>query len=121
MYQKVNSKKEKQSKNLSLKEKIMGNLLALHPQSGQIYMLHLWKKGNGRWHTRWTLYPKSSRGISSILPRRKRSRSMLQLQHKPRRKSVGIRSKVRARESETVVLIKGDHYEILRKGLRRKN
>ena len=91
-------KKAIKTKNLSLKEEIMESLLPLHTQKGQLYLLHVWQERGGKWHTQWTLCPKEHWRIIPILPRRKRSCPMLQLQYQPFGESIHLRKEVGRRK-----------------------
>ena len=87
----MQTKKRVKTKNISLKEEIMESLLGLHPQKGQLYLLHLWQERSGEWNAQWTLYSKKHWRIVPILPRGKCPRPVLQLQYQSGGQSIHIR------------------------------
>lgn len=103
MYQKNSTKKEKQVKGKRSKTETVGSILKIHQTKGCEYLFHMWKGSNGKWYTCRSFHPKERRRLMSLLPRRQRSRPMLQLQHKSGRKSIHVWAKTRRGKGKRVI------------------
>lgn len=106
MYKKESTKKEEPSKSKRSKTKAMESVFGLCEAKRCQHLLHVWKDSDGTWVTCRPFHTKISRGLKSVLQRRQCPRSMLQLQHKPRRKPVYLWTEVRRKESQRTIRTK---------------
>src|SRR3990167_4188507 len=94
------SKKEKQNKDEHPQKKTLDSVRQVHKSEGQKYVLYLWKKSGRTGKPRRSFYTKVSGRHYFVFQRGECTVSMLQLQHKPRRKPMDFWEEIGRQESE---------------------
>lgn len=104
--EKNKTKKSKQVKNKRSQKKALDSVFEIYKNKRQKHMFYVWPNSDWKWITRRAFYSKIGGGIKSLFQRAKRNGPVLQLQHKPRRKSVCLRPKTGTRKGQSVVSLK---------------
>lgn len=121
MHEKIETKKEKSSKDKRIKKKTMDTVRFVHQKKRQKHLFHMRTKVRGKWVSCGTFYPEVGWRYWSIFPRGERQVPMLQLQYKSFRQSIYFRAEIGRWESSRALQSKTANKQMVRIGLPIKN